>query len=159
MIKRTQMRQREPRRKVLIKARMRLNGAWGDVRIQNISSRGLLIQAPHAPEHGTYLEIYRVRYVIVARVAWADGRNFGVQTQDRLDVDGIISEPDTSGLRFTTTGTEQVLERRLKPRGPSKAQLERQRERSMKWAYVPPFRAPLFHCVPLQLMRHPFMEI
>jgi hypothetical protein len=118
------MKPREPRRKVLIKARMRLGGAWRDVCIRNISSRGLLLQAASAPSRGTYVELFRGRHLIVARVVWTSEEQFGVHTQDRLNVDAIVTEPDLSAVEFTkAVAGDPGFERRSRPRPPSPAEL------------------------------------
>lgn len=111
------MKPREPRRKVLIRARMRLDGCWRDVRIKDISSRGLLLEAPAAPQRGTYLEVFRGKHVIVARVVWSSDTRFGVLAQDRMNVDAIISEPDLSQhARAVDPATQQLAERRSSSR-------------------------------------------
>ena len=135
------MRAREPRRKVLIKARMRLGCSWGDVYLLNISSRGLLIQAAEAPSRGTYIEVRRGRHAIAARVAWSDHRHFGVQTQYSLKIDEIISEPDLSRAREGASATKPDVERRSTARGPSLAELRRRGDRN-RWAA----RAAQFAC-------------
>ena len=86
------MKTREPRRKVLIAARMRVGARWGDVRILDLSKRGMLVQAADAPERGTYLEIHRGAQAIVARVVWSAGNRFGAYTQDPLNVDALVEE-------------------------------------------------------------------
>ena len=86
------MKPREPRREVLIQARMRVGGLRYDVCIRNISSRGLLLQAATAPSRGTYVEIFVGPHTIVGRVVWQNSRRFGVQTQDRLNVSMVIAE-------------------------------------------------------------------
>lgn len=92
---------------------MRIGGTWHDVSVRNVSSRGMLLQSPAAPARGTYLEIYRGRHIIVARAAWQSGASFGVQTQDRVDVEGLIQEPDVSGANFTAAIKEnKAFERR-----------------------------------------------
>jgi len=87
---------REQRRKVVIKARMRVAESWGDALILNMSSRGLLIQSRQPPRRGTYVELRRGRHVIVARAVWAGEDRFGVLTQDIVPVDAVIHEPDRS---------------------------------------------------------------
>lgn len=110
------MKPREPRRKVLIRARMRLNGAFRDVRIRDISSKGLLLEGEFAPQRGTYLEVFRGRHLIIARVVWSQEKRFGVLAQDRMNVDAIVTEPDHSGVRATDASTGLPTERRSAPR-------------------------------------------
>lgn len=85
------MKQREPRRKVMLRARMRFGADWGDVLIHNMSSRGLLATAETPCKTGTVIEIRRIHHVIVGRVVWQNGVYFGVRTQDRIDIDGILA--------------------------------------------------------------------
>lgn len=108
---------REPRRKVMIKARMRIGAAWQDVCILNVSSRGLLCQAGSPPARGTYVEICRGRHLIVARVVWNEGRRSGLRTQDCLPIDDVVSEPDGSGARVAHAAqVNSFVERRASPR-------------------------------------------
>lgn len=85
---------REPRRKVMIKARVRASASWNDVCILDISSRGLSMKAAVPPPRGTYLDIRRGTHEIMACVVWATDQRFGVHTQDMLDVDSIIDHPN-----------------------------------------------------------------
>ncbi len=75
------MKQREPRRKVLVRARMRCGTGWGDVTIHNMSSRGLLATAPEEHRTGEVIEIRRIHQIIVGRIVWQNGPFFGVRTQ------------------------------------------------------------------------------
>lgn len=132
---------REQRRTVLVSARMRVGARWGSVRILNISSRGLLIQSPEPPPRGSYLEVRRGRYTIVARVVWASDGRFGVETQDPLSIDAIVREPDHSGPDCRQpSGAEEAVERRAQdPKRVSSAQrLERSRTlaRSAEFACI-----------------------
>jgi len=90
------MKPREPRKKVMIKARMRVGAAWRDACILDLSSRGLMIQASDPPPGGSYLELRRGRHVIVARVMWTRDRRAGLRSQDPLPTEAIIAEPDHS---------------------------------------------------------------
>ena len=117
------MKAREERRPVLIRARMRMGASWGDVRILNISSRGLMLHCAKTPAKGSYLELRRGRHAIVARVVWCSDQYFGVQTQDRLIVDSIIREPDYSAA---TGASGPPVERR----SPDRHRLQRRHESS-----------------------------
>jgi hypothetical protein len=85
------VKQREPRRKVMLRARMRCGADWDDVLIHNMSSRGLLATADTPCPRGTVIEIRRIHHVIIGRVVWQKGAYFGVRTQDRIDIDGILA--------------------------------------------------------------------
>lgn len=95
---------------------MRLEGGFSDVRIRDISSKGMLLEAEQAPKRGSYLEIYRGRHVIVARVVWSNSKRFGVLAQDRMNIGAIINEPDQSGTRKIDPVTQLPVERRSSPR-------------------------------------------
>ena len=58
--------------------------------IRNISSRGMLLQATHAPECGTYVEIIRPRYSVTARVAWSKGGQFGIHSRETIDFSELL---------------------------------------------------------------------
>lgn len=109
---------REPRRKVFVKARIRIGGSWGDVCVRDISSRGLLLQGREAPPRGTYLEVRRGRHVVIARVVWTGEQRFGVQAQDKISVESFVADPDLSSMDFKSVSAFQPgFERRSSPRG------------------------------------------
>lgn len=83
------MKPREPRHKVLVRARINAGAGWHDGCILNVSSHGLLLQADDPPAKGSYLEIRRGALVIVARVVWTKNHRFGVKAQDELPIDAI----------------------------------------------------------------------
>ena len=127
------MKPREPRRKVLIQARMRIEGVWADICIRDISSRGLLIQAAAAPERGSYIEIFRGPHVLVGRVVWKKDRRFGVQTQDRMDIEALVQQPLLSSPDRRVASTRQQLsDRRSCPAQSEAAGIERRIERSRR---------------------------
>ena len=86
------MKPREPRHKVLVRARIKAGAGWHDGCILNVSSRGLMLQAADPPPKGSYLEIRRGALVIVARVMWAKSHRFGVKSQDALPIDAIVRD-------------------------------------------------------------------
>ncbi|MEO7787186.1 MAG: hypothetical protein ABIR77_05095 [Sphingomicrobium sp.] len=88
------MKPREPRRKVLIKARMRAGPSWGGVSLLNLSSRGALAQAEVPPPKGSYIEVRCGAHVIVARVMWAEQERFGFRSQDPILVDALLANRD-----------------------------------------------------------------
>lgn len=77
----------------MIKARLRDGALWSDALIINMSSRGLLVRSDQSPNRGSYLEIRRGPYVIVARVVWANADRFGVQTQDIVPSERLMTDP------------------------------------------------------------------
>ena len=104
------MKAREPRRKVMLKARMRLGAAWRDACILDMSTRGLMIQTQDPPPGGSYLELRRGRHVIVARVMWTRDRRAGLRAQDPLPTEAIIAEPDHSAGPPIVAGVERRAE-------------------------------------------------
>ena len=90
---------REPRRKVLINARMRTGSTWSDVCLLDMSSRGALAKTAVPPREGTYVEVRRGSHVIVARVVWTEKHRFGMCTQDPIVIDALILDPDGSKSR------------------------------------------------------------
>jgi hypothetical protein len=110
---------REPRRKVLIRARMRTGAVWGDVCLLNMSSRGALAQAAAPPPKGTYIEVRRGSRLVVARVVWTDKHRFGVCTQDPIAVEDFIADPDGSKTQSSSAEAPHYIERRAAPRKPT----------------------------------------
>jgi hypothetical protein len=107
---------REPRQKVMIKARMRIGAAWNDVCILNISPRGLSMQAAAPPPRGTYLEVRRGHHEILARVVWVNHHRFGVRTQDVLAIDDIVNQPDRSAAPADAVAAGAIPDRRQSKR-------------------------------------------
>jgi hypothetical protein len=123
------MKPREPRRKVIIPARMRSDGAWGDVCIRDISSRGLLLQAASPPPRGTYVEIFKARHRIIGRVIWTKERRFGIHTQERLNISAIVEE---AAAGDAAPGAAPATERRSDPYRLTAATVARRLERSRR---------------------------
>ena len=80
------MKHREARAQVLLSARICSGTTWSDTSILNVSSRGMGLQAVKPPPRGTYVEIGKGHYRIVAQVVWSHGHRFGVRTQDDVDL-------------------------------------------------------------------------
>lgn len=121
------MKAREPRRKVLIDARLRHGRGWADARILDLSDRGLMARAEEAPERGTYIEICRGAHRIVAQVVWVKDGRFGARSQDAIAVNAVASGADAT----LPNQSEQKKDRRSPRR-----QLEpnERRERSRRWS-------------------------
>jgi hypothetical protein len=109
---------REPRRKILITARMRSGSDWDDISLFNISSRGALAQAVLPPSQGTYVEIRRGPHLLLARVMWTDKHRFGVHTQDPIRIDDFISDLGGSGKAQEQVAATYAAERRATIRKP-----------------------------------------
>lgn len=127
------MKEREPRQRVFVKARMRLGSDWSDVSIQNVSSRGLMARADTPPRPGAYIEIRKAAVVIVARAVWVKGQTFGVRTQDRLDIDGLLQSA-AAQLKQAAGGSAVQQERRDPKRIESDLAARAERSRAMsRW--------------------------
>jgi len=108
-------RPRELRRRVVIPARLRNGAQWSDTCILNISSRGLMIHSGRAAPKGTVIELRRGAFIIIARVRWRDGGRVGLQSDDRLPIEEILSVTQSKALQLVAAEGERV-ERRKKPR-------------------------------------------
>ena len=135
------MRQREQRRKVLIRARMRSDSGWSDVVVHDISRRGIGISASEPVKPGAYVEIRRASHRIVARIIWSSDRRVGARSQDPIDIDGLIAaaaeagrSPDGTGARSKNPPSampeRRTTERRLTKRA------ERSRDLSSRLQFV-----------------------
>lgn len=69
------------------------------------------LQSNELPAKGSYLEIRRGRYLVVARVVWASSIWFGVQTQDR-----ILAADLFEGGEAVAPISNSPVERRRAPR-------------------------------------------
>jgi hypothetical protein len=118
---------REPRRKVLIRARLKSAAGWHDACIVDLSRRGAGLQAANPPPLGSYVEIRRGDHLLVARVVWSRRHRFGVATQDEVPVDLVVA--DRAPPRALAAKTAPANDRRRSPRSP-----EEQAEHSRTWA-------------------------
>jgi hypothetical protein len=117
----------------MIGARLRHERGWSDARILNLSSRGLMVRASAAPPRGSYVEICRGSYRIVARVVWADHDRFGALAQDVIAIDALAGDGDAP----SPVAAAPNQERRAVPRRPSSAERhERSRERSRRLEFL-----------------------
>ncbi|HEX6785386.1 MAG TPA: PilZ domain-containing protein [Sphingomicrobium sp.] len=110
-------RPRELRRRVLIPARIHSSARWTDACILNISSRGLLIQSSRLGAEGSLVELRRGDHVIVARVVWRDGTRAGLQSEDRVPVEEIMSQSASGNLRLVAS-EGAIIDRRQSRRAP-----------------------------------------
>ena len=125
----------------MIQARMRDGALWSDALILNMSSRGLLVHSDQSPNRGSYLEIRRGAYVIVARVVWSTAGRFGVQTQDMVPAERLISDPDAAAASASPP-TARQQERRAAPRSTeNRHDRSRQKARAFEFAAISLFCA------------------
>lgn len=115
----------------MIPARLRNGAQWSDVRILNISSRGLMIQSGRAGLAGSFVEVHRGDHIIAARVVWSDGSRAGLQSEGMLPVEQIMAASGSGALRLVAS-EGMIVERRKPSR--SKAVDARQRGRTIEFA-------------------------
>ena len=122
----------------MLGARMRTDAGWSDACILNISSRGLLVHSLRAPAEGSTLELHHRDCAIVARVVWRKGAKAGLQAEDRIAVEQILTLGNCDSLRLNSAGA--VIERRKVPRI---SQESRTRGRIIEFAGVATIAATL----------------
>ena len=82
---------REWRRCVRVKARIKLSDGWRDASILNVSSRGLMIHSACCSNPGGEVELRGGDQVIRARVVWRKGERAGLRSDSVLPVIDIIN--------------------------------------------------------------------
>ena len=82
---------REWRRSVLVKARIKSSDGWRDASILNVSSRGLMIYSACCSNPGSEVELRGGDQVIRARVVWRKGQRAGLRSESVLPVLDIIN--------------------------------------------------------------------
>ena len=113
---------------------MRGDDGWHDVRIRNISSRGLGAMSATPPAIGQYAELRRGSVVIVARVVWQHGSAFGMRSRDKIDITALLDRGDAAKQGACEPAT---AERRRHPRGDSLTNTaERSKRASSTLQYV-----------------------
>jgi len=137
-------RPREWRRRVLLTARMRAGSGWDDIRILNVSSRGLLIQAPRLSGNAGTVELRHGDQTITARVVWRDGARFGLQADDRISIEQILAYGQSMTLQLPCA--TRSTERRQRFR--AAAERNRLRGRALEFASV----AVVVACIGLTLV-------
>lgn len=82
---------RDPRHKILLRARMRSGGLPADVCIRDISRRGACIVSGAPPVRGTVVELTGGHMPIVGRVVWVTGQRFGIEVRGSIDVAAFVA--------------------------------------------------------------------
>ena len=106
---------RELRRRVMLPARMRTAAGWSDARILNVSSRGLMVHASLSALECGVVELWHGDLAISARVVWREGTKAGLQSEDRIAVDEILSLGGSAALQLSAEPFRGV-ERRKRAR-------------------------------------------
>ena len=112
-------RNREWRRFVRVKARIKSNDGWRDAAILNVSSRGLMIHSSCGPDPGRPVEIRSGEQAIRARVVWRKGQRLGLRSETTLPVMDLVGLSEPAGI---ASGPEPVApDRRRIPRSDASA--------------------------------------
>jgi hypothetical protein len=83
---------------------MRTDNGWSDVVVHDVSRRGIGISANEPVTPGSYVEIRRSSYRIVARIIWASDRRVGARSQDPIDIDSLVAVTAEAGHGADGTG-------------------------------------------------------
>lgn len=130
------VKQREPRRQVLVKARMRVGSDWRDVSIRNVSSRGMMLASDEPPPPGAYIEIRKTFMTIVARAVWARDGFFGIRTQDDVDFDELMENAKGPPAGWKPGMDRRTADRAAQHRPAEKAGRGRQFARAFQFAAI-----------------------
>lgn len=122
---------RELRRRVLLPARMRTGAQWSDACILNVSSRGALIHSSRPFARGSVIELRHGDHVIVGRVVWREGAKAGLQSEERVPVEQILSLAD--GPALFLSAVPFGVERRRRSRTHEQSRLQ---SRALEFASV-----------------------
>jgi len=125
---------RDTRLAVNLICRIRQDDGWHDVRVRNISCRGIGALSATPPSIGQYAELRRGSAVIVARVVWQHGNAFGLRSQDKIDIPALLGQ---SGAAKEGQFEPRSTERRKQPREDSLVSAaEQSRHRSSMFQYA-----------------------
>jgi hypothetical protein len=83
------MKNREPRFRVMLPARLRWDGDWVAGSVRNVSSHGLMLCSPQVPPPGSYVELCVGGETITARAVWADDQLCGLRTRTPIDFERL----------------------------------------------------------------------
>jgi hypothetical protein len=100
---------------------MRTGAGWNDACILNISSRGLQIHASRCVPKGDSIELWRGDIVITARVVWRSGARAGLQSDECIPVEDIMSLGQSPALRLTAGNPR---ERRVRHRSHAESRIQ-----------------------------------
>jgi hypothetical protein len=130
---RSSERPRELRRRVVLPARVRNGAHWDDACILNVSSRGLMIHSARAGAEGSLVELRRGDHVIIARIVWREGARAGLQSDDRVPIEEIVSLDGARSLQLVASKGDLIERRRYCRRSGDEFRL---RGRLMEFAAV-----------------------
>lgn len=83
---------RENRRMTFIKAFLAVGEGWVEVTISNISPHGMMVKCNEPPALGTVVTIRRRAAGVTGTVVWANGRRFGLRSDEPIDQEAFGAE-------------------------------------------------------------------
>lgn len=87
-------RSRDDRRIASLKAFLRVDDAWGEVAIANVSTSGLMVRSSLAPATGTAIELQRRGLTLQGAVVWSTSTRFGVRSFEPIDLSGLFAQSE-----------------------------------------------------------------
>lgn len=81
----------DTRTTAMLRGKMRDSRGLRDVRIGDLSPRGLLVVCEHPPQRGEIVDITLHGHHIVGEARWSSGRRCGLRSSRRIDVQAIMS--------------------------------------------------------------------
>lgn len=112
-------RNREWRRFVRVRARIRCTDGWRDASILNVSSHGLMVYSACCADPGRTVEIRSGPQAIRARVIWCKGQRLGLRSDCVLPVMDIVGLSESARASQAHAG-QMLSERRTTPRPDSR---------------------------------------
>jgi hypothetical protein len=97
----------------MLPARMRTSAGWSDASILNLSARGLMVHANIWASEGSVVELWQGDHSIIAHIVWRQGKKAGLQAEDRIPVEEMLSISEAQLLQ--ALGPPRA-ERRKRPR-------------------------------------------
>jgi hypothetical protein len=95
---------------------MRTGSGWDDIRVLNVSSRGLLIEAPRLDPNAGTVELRHGDQAINARVIWRDGSHVGLRAEDRIPIEQILAFGQSTTLQLPCARPSADRRRQLRTR-------------------------------------------
>lgn len=81
----------DTRMTAMLAGTMRDDRATHDVRVGDISPKGMMIVSSRPPSRGDIVDIAVSGHHLAGRVMWVNGRRCGVRMNERIDVEAIMS--------------------------------------------------------------------
>ena len=103
----------------MLPARVRTTAGWSDACILNLSSRGLMVRAHFVTLEDGFVELWHGDHAISARIVWREGLKAGLQADDPIPVEQILSISSAPSLQLSAD-PYRGRDRRKRPRSDSR---------------------------------------